>query len=131
MRDTERGRDIGKERSRLLVGSLMWDLISGLQDHDLSQRQVAQPLSHPGAQIFKCRIRKLGCSPRSAREQLGEEARHLRGHGFYRDRANFHNPKRSQSSLMPPSSLLFPNCCWLQQVSPQSHSLSFPSTSLC
>ena len=25
MRDTERGRDIGRERSRLHAGSLMWD----------------------------------------------------------------------------------------------------------
>ena len=27
MRDTERGKDIGKGRSRLLAGSLMWNLI--------------------------------------------------------------------------------------------------------
>ena len=27
----------------------MWDLIPGLQDQDLSQRQEVQPLSHPGA----------------------------------------------------------------------------------
>ena len=37
MRDTEReaGRDIGRRRSRLHTGSLMWDLILGLQDHTL------------------------------------------------------------------------------------------------
>ena len=36
MRDIERGRDPGKERSRLPVGSPMWDSIPGPQDHDLS-----------------------------------------------------------------------------------------------
>ena len=38
MRNT--GRDIGNGKSRLPAGSLMWDLILGLQDHDLSQRQT-------------------------------------------------------------------------------------------
>ena len=38
MRHTHRGRDTGRGRSRLLVGSLMWNLIPGLQDHTLSQR---------------------------------------------------------------------------------------------
>ena len=36
----ERGRDIGKGRSRLPAGNLMWDLIPGPWDHDLSQRQT-------------------------------------------------------------------------------------------
>ena len=41
MRDTEReARDTGRERSRLHVGSPMWDSIPGPQDHDLSQRQM-------------------------------------------------------------------------------------------
>ena len=40
MRDTERDRDIGRGRSRFLVGSLMWVLIPGPRDHDLSQRQM-------------------------------------------------------------------------------------------
>ena len=40
MRDMERGRDIGRGRSRLLAGILMWDLIPGLQDHSLGQRQA-------------------------------------------------------------------------------------------
>ena len=40
MRDTERGRDTGRGRSRLHAGSLMRDSIPGLQDHDLSQRQM-------------------------------------------------------------------------------------------
>ena len=38
--ETERGRDTGRGRSRFLVGSLMWDLIPGLRDHNLSQRQM-------------------------------------------------------------------------------------------
>ena len=42
MRDTERetGRDTGRGRSRLHAGSLMWDLIPGLQDHALGRRQA-------------------------------------------------------------------------------------------
>ena len=36
MRDTERGRDTGRGRSRLHAGSPMWDSIPGLQDHALS-----------------------------------------------------------------------------------------------
>ena len=39
-RERERGRDIGSGRSRLLAGSPMWDLILGLWDHALSQRQM-------------------------------------------------------------------------------------------
>ena len=35
-RHRERGIDIGRGRSRLPMGSLMWDSISGSQDHDLS-----------------------------------------------------------------------------------------------
>ena len=52
MRDTERwrGRDIGRGRSRLSVGSPMWDWIPRLQDLTLSPRQ-----SHPGVpySVFK------------------------------------------------------------------------------
>ena len=40
MRDTEGGRDIGRDRSRIPAGSPMWDLIPGPRDHDLSQRQM-------------------------------------------------------------------------------------------
>ena len=39
MRDTERGRDIGRGRSKLLMGNPMWDSIPGPQDHNLSQRK--------------------------------------------------------------------------------------------
>ena len=35
MRERERGRDTGRGRSRLHAGSLMWDLILGIQDHAL------------------------------------------------------------------------------------------------
>ena len=38
-KERERGRDTGRGRSRLHAGSLMWDLIPGLQDHALGQRQ--------------------------------------------------------------------------------------------
>ena len=40
MRDTERerGRDTGRGRCRLSLGSLMQDSVPGPQDHDLSQR---------------------------------------------------------------------------------------------
>ena len=39
-RERERGRDTGGGRSRFLAGSPTWDLIPGLQDHALDQRQV-------------------------------------------------------------------------------------------
>ena len=52
MRDRERGRDIGRGRGRLPVGSPMWDSILGLDpgtpgSHPESKAD-AQPLSHPG-----------------------------------------------------------------------------------
>ena len=50
MRDTERGRDKGRRRSRLSVGSLMQDSNPGPQDQDLETD--AQPPSHPGAPIL-------------------------------------------------------------------------------
>ena len=34
-REIERGRDTDRGRSRLHAGSLMWDLITGLQDQAL------------------------------------------------------------------------------------------------
>ena len=43
MRDIERGRHIGRGRSRLTAGSLRWDSTPGPQDHDLKRRQ---PLNH-------------------------------------------------------------------------------------
>ena len=47
-RHTERGRDIGREKNRLLARSPMQDSIPGPRDHDLSQGQTAQLMSHPG-----------------------------------------------------------------------------------
>ena len=54
MRDRERerereiGRDTGRGRSRLHAGSLMWDLIPGLQDQALGRTKAgAKPPSHP------------------------------------------------------------------------------------
>ena len=38
--ERERGRDKGGGRSRLHAGSLTWDLIPGLQDRALGQRQA-------------------------------------------------------------------------------------------
>ena len=48
MRDRERDKDIGRGRSRLPAGTLMWDSISGPQDHALSQRQR---LNHRAPQL--------------------------------------------------------------------------------
>ena len=39
-RHRERGRDLGRGRSRLHARSLMWGLIPGLQDHALGERQM-------------------------------------------------------------------------------------------
>ena len=47
MRDTKRGRDTVRGRSRLHAGSPTWDSTPGLQDHALGRRQ-SKPLSHPG-----------------------------------------------------------------------------------
>ena len=47
-RHKERGRDIGRGRSRFLVRSLMWVSVPGPQDHDLSQRQI---LNHRATQV--------------------------------------------------------------------------------
>ena len=47
MRDTERARDIGRGRSRLLAGSLMWDWIPKLGSCP-ELKADGQPLNHPG-----------------------------------------------------------------------------------
>ena len=54
MRDTERGRDISRGRSRLPVGSPMWDSIPRPQDHNLSKgrRSTTEPPSAPRGPIF-------------------------------------------------------------------------------
>ena len=48
-RHTKKGRDIGRGRSRLPPGSLVWNSILGLRDHDLSQRQM---LNHWAFQVL-------------------------------------------------------------------------------
>ena len=53
MRDTQRGRDIGRGRSRLPVGSPMWDSIPGTLGSQPEPKANAQPLSHPGAPADK------------------------------------------------------------------------------
>ena len=53
---TERGRDTGRRRSRLLTWSPMQDSTPGPSDHILSQRHVAQALSHPGAPIVQTSV---------------------------------------------------------------------------
>ena len=47
-KERERERGTGRGRSRLHAGSLMWDLIPGLQDHALGPKARAKPLSHRG-----------------------------------------------------------------------------------
>ena len=47
-RETERGRDTGRRRSRLPAGNPMWDSIPGPRDYDLSQRQT---LNHWATQV--------------------------------------------------------------------------------
>ena len=48
MRDTERGKDTGRGRSRLPMGSSMWDSIPGPEPE-----ADAQPLSYPDAHFLK------------------------------------------------------------------------------
>ena len=47
MRDTARGRDIGRGGSRLPAGSQMWDSIPGLHDHAPELKADVQLVSHP------------------------------------------------------------------------------------
>ena len=62
MRNTYRKRDTdrGRGRSRLPMGSLMWDLIPGLQDHVLRPKADAQLLSHAGVPNEKNFKRQAG-----------------------------------------------------------------------
>ena len=48
MRDTERGRDIGRGRGRFSGGSLMPDLVPGPQGSQPEPKADAQLLNHPG-----------------------------------------------------------------------------------
>ena len=49
MIERERGRDTGRGRSRLHARSLTWDLISGLQDRALGQRQAPNRCATQGS----------------------------------------------------------------------------------
>ena len=50
---SERQREEGRKKQTLLwAGSLMWGLIPGPWDHDLSWRQMLNQLSHPGIHVF-------------------------------------------------------------------------------
>ena len=51
-RERERGRDIGRGRSRLHAGSLMWDSIPGLQDRALGQRQAPNRCATQGSLFY-------------------------------------------------------------------------------
>ena len=51
MRDTEKGRDTGRGRSRLHAGSPNWDLTPGLQDHS-EPKADAQPLNPVAWPLF-------------------------------------------------------------------------------
>jgi len=52
MRDREHEREEGQREKQTprWAGSLMWDSIPGLRNHDLSRGQLLNQLSHPGAQ---------------------------------------------------------------------------------
>ena len=51
MRDIERQRHRDRGRSRLLAGSLIWDLFPGPGSHP-EPKADAQPLSHPGVPVL-------------------------------------------------------------------------------
>ena len=55
MRERERGRDIGRRRSRLHAGSPMWDLILDSRTHP-ELKADAPPLSHPGVPLVRILI---------------------------------------------------------------------------
>ena len=71
-RHRERGRDIGRGRSRLPMGSLIRELIPGPRDHNLSQSRCST-LSHPGilSMLYLMEVssirRKKGCYMRKER----------------------------------------------------------------
>ena len=52
----ERGEGQREKQTPHRAGSPMWDPIPGLQDHDLSQRQLLNQLSHPGTPIKQFQV---------------------------------------------------------------------------
>ena len=64
MRDTEKGRDIGRGRSRLPAGSPTWDTIPD-KGSQPEPKADAQPLSHPGVPQELILNQSSPCSPAS------------------------------------------------------------------
>ena len=66
MRDTERerGRDIGRGRSRFHAGSSMWDLIRdcGIKTGAKGRHSTTEPPRHPTFENFQDKSRKLFCT---------------------------------------------------------------------
>ena len=79
MRETDREarRDMGRGRSRLHAGSLMWDLIPELWDHALSRKQTLNHWATQASQIAylemclttKCDHQHIETSPRARGER--------------------------------------------------------------
>ena len=89
MRDMERerGRDIGRERNRLLTGSPTWDSIPRLGSWPKPKADI-QPLSHPGvlALSFKCEPvtwALIGASTSTGRAK-GDNAESDRSQTYYK-----------------------------------------------
>ena len=51
-RERERQRHRQREKQAPCTGSLMWDLIPGLQDHALGQRQALNHCATQGSLLF-------------------------------------------------------------------------------
>ena len=51
-RHTERGRDLGRGRSRLPIGSLMWDSIPGIMTEPKADVQPLKPSRCPSSRFF-------------------------------------------------------------------------------
>ena len=61
MRDTERGRDTGRGRSRPHAGNPMWDLIPVPQDQALGQRQALNRWATQVSHILNFLIKTANC----------------------------------------------------------------------
>ena len=70
----ERGRDIGRGRSRLPAGSPVQNSIPGPRDHDLSHRQMLNDLATQGSHVLWIFIDKRDRYLRQTRQLLGDIA---------------------------------------------------------
>ena len=79
-RERERGRDIGRGRSKLHAGSPMWDSILALQDRALGQRQAPNRCITQGSlsSNFSSDL-ILECCSQKLRDPHGMEAFHFTG----------------------------------------------------